>query len=97
MPPSLTVNNVPYQDVSGSPTAMAPKWAGAVGARYEMAVGGSYKFGINANARYSGKYLASGFTNPLSKVGSYVVLDAGVKVGSDDDRRLPPLVAGQHL
>ncbi len=83
---TLTVGGVPYQDVSGSPTAMAPKWAGAVGARYETSVGSGYKLGINANARYSGKYLASGFTNPLSEVGSYVVLDAGVKIGSDDDR-----------
>jgi len=83
---TLSVGGVPYQDVSGNPTAMAPKWAGAVGARYEMDVGGSYKFAINGNARYSGKYLASGFGNPLSKVGSYVVFDAGVKLGSDDDR-----------
>jgi iron complex outermembrane recepter protein len=44
------------------------------------------KFAIAADARYSGSYLASGFAHPMSKIGSYVSLDAAVRIGSDDDR-----------
>ena len=83
---TLTVGGVPYQDVSGNPTAIAPKWAGAACARYEMPVGKGMHFAISGDARYSGKYLASAFGNPLSKNGSYVVFDASVRIGSDDDR-----------
>ena len=85
---TLSVNGVPYQDVSGNPTAIAPKWAGAVGGRYEVPVGNGMHFAISGDARYSGKYLASGFGNPLSEFDSYVVFNASVSIGIHDDRCL---------
>ena len=83
---TLTVNGLPFQDASGKETAVAPDWAGVVGGRYEMPVGNSLLFAIAGDARYSGKYLASGFNNPLSAVGSYWNIDASVRIGSEDGR-----------
>lgn len=80
------VNGVALQDVSGKRTAVAPDWAGIMGGRYEMLIARSLRLAIAADARYSGKYLASGFANPLSEVDSYVNLDASLRIGSDDNR-----------
>jgi len=83
---SLVVGDYPYQDGSGAPTAVAPKWAGVVGGRYEMPFGNKLLFAIAADARYSGKYLASGFNNPLSRISSYWNIDASLRVGTEDQR-----------
>ena len=80
------MDGYPYQDASGAPTAVAPKWAAVLGGRYEMPFGNNLLFAISADARYSGKYLASGFNNPLSRNSSYWNIDAGLRVGSEDQR-----------
>lgn len=74
----------PFQDLSGKPTANAPEWTGSLGARYETAIGSNLKFGLSTDARYSDNYLVSGFGNPYSRIGSYVQLDAGARIGSED-------------
>lgn len=76
----------PFQNLSGKPTANAPGWTGTLGATYEQPIGSNLKLGASADARYSGDYLASGFGNPYSRIGSYTQLDAGVRLGSEDDR-----------
>lgn len=72
------------QNLTGARLAVAPKWTGNFGVGYDMGVGTDLKLGFNADARYSGSYLASGFGNPLSRQKSYVTLDAGVRFGAED-------------
>jgi len=76
----------PLQDLSGKPTAVAPAWTGTLGGYYEMPVGNGSKFGIGVDGRYSDHYLASSFGNALSRVHSYVALDANARVTFQDDR-----------
>lgn len=76
----------PFQDLSGKPTANAPEWTGVLGGRYETGIGSGLKFGVSADARYSDSYIVSAFGNPYSRIASYVQLDAGVRIGSEDDR-----------
>jgi len=72
------------QDLTGARLSVAPEWTGTLGAAYTTPIGSNLEFGINADARYSSSYLASGFGNPLSEQDSYVTLDAGVRIGADD-------------
>ncbi|RJG52590.1 TonB-dependent receptor [Sphingobium terrigena] len=80
------LGGAPFQDLSGKPTANAPQWTASLGTRYETPIGSNLKFGLSADARYSDSYIVSGFGNPYSQIGSYVQLDAGVRIGSEDDR-----------
>lgn len=72
------------QDLTGARLSVAPEWTGTLGAAYDVPLGNSLDFGINADARYSSSYLASGFGNPLSDQDSYVTLDAGIRIGAND-------------
>jgi len=83
---TLNVGGVPYQDVDGKPTAIAPDWAGIIGGRYEASVGTGMYMAIAADARYSDSYLASGFAHPLSKIDSYWYFDASIRFGSNNGR-----------
>lgn len=74
------------QNLAGKPLANAPKWTGSFGAGYDTSIGHGMKFGLNADGRYSGSYTASGFGNPFSLNKSYVTLDAGIRIGAEDDR-----------
>lgn len=74
------------QDLSGKPTAMAPKLTASLGVNFETPVGANLQFGISADARYSGSYLASSFGEPLSRNGKYVNIDASIRIGTADDR-----------
>lgn len=80
-PPALT----PLQDLSGKPTAMAPRWTASLGGSYETAVSDNFVLGLSADARYSDHYLPSAFGNPLSRQGSYIVLDASLRVATADE------------
>lgn len=84
------------QDLSGAALSVAPDWTGNLGANYETAIGGNLKLGLNIDSKYSASYLASGFGNPLSKQGSYVTIDAGVRVGAEDDNWQVALI-GKNL
>lgn len=74
------------QDLTGFPTAMAPRWTGSLGGSFDRPLTDRWDFGISVNARYSDDYLASAFGNPNSRQKSYVVLDAGLRVSSSDDQ-----------
>lgn len=73
------------QNLTGAPLSVAPKWTGNLGVGYEGPVGSDLKFGINVDSRFSGSYLASGFGNPFSRQKSYMTIDAGVRIGAEDD------------
>lgn len=74
------------QNLRGLPTANAPEWAGALGVTYDMPIGNALKLGLSVDARYSDDYLATAFGNPFTRQNSYVSLDAGVRLGTEDDR-----------
>jgi len=76
----------PTQDLSGSPTALAPKWTGALEANYERPVGNGLVFGASANLRYSSSYIANPFGNPNSKQDSYATIDAAIRLKTADNR-----------
>lgn len=74
------------QDLSGSPTALAPKWTGAIEGNYERAVGKGLVFGASANLRFSSSYLSNPFGNPASKQDSYATIDAAIRLKTEDNR-----------
>ena len=79
-------SGAPFQDLSGAPTSVAPKWTGVIGGRYEQDIGTGLVGALNVSARYSDDYLASGFGNPRSAIDSYVDLAVGASLARDDDR-----------
>ena len=74
------------QNLDGKPLSVAPKWTGTIGASYDHLIGNGLMFGINADVRYSASYLASGFGNPDSRQSKYATIDAGIRVGAEDER-----------
>ena len=74
------------QDLGGQPLSVAPRWTGTIGASYDSSMGNGLKIGLNADLRYSSSYLASGFGNPDSRQSRYATLDAGIRIGAEDDR-----------
>jgi iron complex outermembrane receptor protein len=70
------------QDLSGKATANAPRWTGALGVSYEMEMSSDLSVALSGDARYSGKYNASPFANPLATQPKYVNLDASLTVSS---------------
>lgn len=79
------MNGNTRQNLNGKSLSVAPEWTGSFGVGYEAAVSNGLKAGINVDGRYSGSYLASAFNNADSKQKSYVTLDAGVRIGAEDD------------
>lgn len=82
---SLNIAGVPSQDLSGVPTAVAPKWTGTAGIAYETEVSTGLKLGTNIDMRYSGSYIASSFGDKATTQSAYAVLDAGIRIGASDD------------
>ncbi|WP_311270144.1 TonB-dependent receptor [Sphingobium sp. WCS2017Hpa-17] len=82
----LTTTSSPFgglfvQDLSGRPTANAPRWTGSLGGGYEFDAGG-LTVGFSVDARYSSSYNASPFNNPLANQPRYVNLDASFTLRS---------------
>ncbi|AUW60302.1 ligand-gated channel [Sphingobium sp. SCG-1] len=73
------------QDLEGQPLSVAPEWTGTLGFAYDMTMGSGMMVGFNADARYSDSYLASGFGALDSRQSSYVTIDAGVRVGPENE------------
>ncbi len=84
------------QSLNGKPLSVAPKWTGTIGASYDAPMGNGLMLGVSADMRYSSSYLASGFGNPDSRQSSYATIDAGLRVGSEDERWQVALI-GKNL
>ncbi|MCW1382779.1 TonB-dependent receptor [Novosphingobium sp. KCTC 2891] len=84
------------QNLNGATLGMAPHWTGAFGLTYDTPVASGLKAGISADVRYSSSYLVSGFGESFSRNPSYAVLDAGVRLGAEDDNWQVALV-GKNL
>ena len=84
---SVVTPTLPFQNLTGASLGLAPKVTGVLGARYELPVGGNgVRVATSVDGRYSGSYLASSFNNPASRVGSYVNLDAGIRLMTAEDK-----------
>ncbi len=81
-----TADGQPRQDLSGSPTSAAPEWTATAGLSYETAIGKGMKFGGNIDTRSSSSYLGSSFGDPNTRQAAYAVLDAGLRIGAENDR-----------
>ena len=84
---SIVTPTLPFQNLTGKPLAMAPLFTGTLGGRYDIAIPvNGMHLETSIDARYSGRYLASAFNNPTSAVGSYVNLDAGLRLVTASDK-----------
>jgi len=87
---AITPGNIatlpPGQDLSGRPTAMAPRWTASFGTSYDIPLSGNLVLGLSGDARYSGGYFASAFAMPLSRQNSYVSVDASARLKTVDDK-----------
>jgi hypothetical protein len=84
------------QDLSGKPTANAPRWTATIGADYDRSLSQDLLFGLSARIRYSSKYAVSPFGQPLAVQSSYVNVDAALRLGAANDRWQVALV-GKNL
>ncbi|MBW8812821.1 MAG: TonB-dependent receptor [Caulobacterales bacterium] len=80
------VGGRPVQNLSGAPTALAPKWTGALEANFDHELTESLVFGASANLKYSSSYLANPFGNPNTKRDAYTTLDASIRIRTKDSR-----------
>lgn len=74
------------QDLSGKVVWRAPKWVSVLGASYDFQLGAGLKLGLNADVKTSSGYFVSVTENPGSFQKSYQLLNAGIRLGSLDDR-----------
>jgi outer membrane receptor protein involved in Fe transport len=75
-----------FQNLSGAPTAVAPKWTATAGVSYDTPVSDNMKFGASLDGRYSSSYIGSGFGDFRTGQPSYAVLDGSVRLGAENDR-----------
>lgn len=83
---TMLIGGVPYQELSGAPTAMAPEWTATFGASYDTDISNTLKLGTNFDWRYSGSYIGSGFGDLRTTQPAYMVFDAGIRIATQDDR-----------
>jgi iron complex outermembrane recepter protein len=84
---NIPTATLPFQNLTGATLGMAPKVTGVLGGSWELPIGGNgLRLSSTIDARYSGSYVASSFNNPASRVGSYVNLDAGLRLITSGDK-----------
>jgi outer membrane receptor protein involved in Fe transport len=74
------------QNLSGRPLYRAPKWLATVGPVYEFSVAGSLRATVNADLRYTSSYYTGLNLNPLSYQAGFTTVNAGARLGADDDK-----------
>lgn len=74
------------QQLRGKPTTNSPEWTASLGGSYETDVGQGNMLQLTIDSRYSDSYFASAFNSPLSRQGSYVNLDASLRLRTPDNR-----------
>ncbi len=84
---NIPTATLPFQNLTGATLGMAPKVTGVAGGRWELLIPGrGLRLETSLDARYSASYVASSFNNPASRIGSYVSLDAGLRLFTADDK-----------
>lgn len=72
------------QNLAGRQLNNAPDVTGNVGAAYEVEVGGGWKLSVSGDAAYTSSYYTDAQLPPSSKLDSYWLLDANLRVTSAD-------------
>lgn len=75
-----------YQDLSGKPTANAPKWTASLGASYNFPIQENLEARLSVDSRYSARYNFSSVYDPSAFQKSYVVVDATASIATSDNR-----------
>ena len=95
---SAVINGTTYltyatQNLAGRPLVRAPLWTGNIGTTYETDLGSKYRLGMNLDMTFSSSYWTNvtepapvGLATPPGLQKSYQMLDAGVRVGTQDDK-----------
>lgn len=91
-----TFRGLKVQDLSGRPTAFAPRWSGSATATYSLPLPGDYLFTTELSSYFSSSYDVGGIDDPLVRTDSYTRLDARVSLESPD-RRWAFDVIGKNL
>jgi iron complex outermembrane recepter protein len=73
----------PTQNLSGKPTANAPKVTASLGGDYDLRLGGSLLLALSANMHFSSSYSLTSFANPDAEQGAYGIVDGAVRFGND--------------
>ena len=74
------------QSLSGRPVYRAPKWLATIGPVYEFSVAGNLRVTLNSDLRYTSGYYTGLNLNPLSHQSGFTTLNAGARLGADDDK-----------
>jgi iron complex outermembrane recepter protein len=75
-----------FQNVSGSATALAPKWTASLEADYTTPVSENLQLGLTGNVRFSSGYLTNPFGSSIGEQSDYAMLDAIVRLGAVDNK-----------
>lgn len=92
---SPVAGNFTLQDLSGERIVRAPEWGGAIGVNYETDVSG-LKLGLSTDANYSSGFFNNAFNAPLMWQDGYWLMDANLRLGSEDDKWEAALI-GRNL
>jgi len=74
------------QNLSGRPVYRAPKWLATFGPVYEFSVPRNLHVTLNGDLRYTSGYYTGLNLNPLSYQPGFTTLNAGARLGADDDK-----------
>jgi len=74
------------QNLSGRRLPRAPQWAGNFGASYDMPLGMGMKLSLNGLGTFSSAYYSIDSLDPNTIQKAYVKWDAGIAIGSEDDK-----------
>jgi outer membrane receptor protein involved in Fe transport len=77
---------VALQNLSGKPTADAPRWSGVLGIDHDRQIAAGLVLGFSTDVRYSDNYSVSPFAQPLDRQSSYVNIDAAIRLRTLDRR-----------
>jgi outer membrane receptor protein involved in Fe transport len=82
------LEGIRIQDLSGQPTALAPRWSENVSGAYTVPLGVNYKLTTELIGYFSSRYFlsGSGTDDPLLSQGAYGRLDARIAFESADGR-----------
>lgn len=83
---SVCTPTIRSRDLSGAPLTRAPDWSGNVGAVYDVSVGSGLRVGLSADMNFSSSYFTQENNDPLAKQSSFVRLNGGLRVYTDDDK-----------
>lgn len=74
------------QNLDGTELIRAPEWNLAASFDYETPIGDNLKFGLSGGVNHTSSYLTNASAAPQSRMPSYTLVDATVRVGTADDR-----------